>query len=102
VLQAKRAEMGGSLMIRNETISRRKALALGTAATVLPLIHIRTGRAAGKVTVGFWDHWAPEGNDIMRKQCAEFAKANNVEVVADFITSIGSKLDFGHFRASPK
>jgi ABC-type glycerol-3-phosphate transport system substrate-binding protein len=78
-------------MIRNSTISRRKALALGAAATALPLVHVRTGHTAGKVTIGFWDHWVPEGNDIMRKQCADFAKANNVQVVADFITSMGSK-----------
>ena len=41
------------------SISRRGALKLGAAATALPLVHIRTGRAAGKVSIGFWDHWVP-------------------------------------------
>jgi ABC-type glycerol-3-phosphate transport system substrate-binding protein len=72
-------------------VSRRSALKLGAAATALPLVHIRTGRAAGKVSIGFWDHWVPAGNDVMRQQCEAFGKANQVEVQADFITSVGSK-----------
>ncbi|MBS0642076.1 MAG: extracellular solute-binding protein, partial [Proteobacteria bacterium] len=35
--------------------------------------------------------WVPAGNDEMRKQCEAFGKANQVEVQADFITSVGSK-----------
>jgi len=72
-------------------VSRRQALKIGAAATALPLVHIRSGRAAGKVSIAFWDHWVPAGNDIMRKQCAAFAKAHQVEVQPDFITSMGSK-----------
>jgi ABC-type glycerol-3-phosphate transport system substrate-binding protein len=72
-------------------VSRRRALKLGAAAAALPLVHIRTGHAAGKVTIGFWDHWVPAGNDVMKAQCAAFGKANQVEVVPDFITSMGSK-----------
>ena len=53
--------------------TRRKALKLGVAATALPLVHIRTGHAAGKLSVGFWDHWVPAGNDIMKQQVAAFA-----------------------------
>jgi ABC-type glycerol-3-phosphate transport system substrate-binding protein len=55
------------------------------------LVDIRTGRAAGKVSVGFWDHWVPAGNDVVKEQCAAFGKANQVAVQADFITSVGSK-----------
>jgi ABC-type glycerol-3-phosphate transport system substrate-binding protein len=72
-------------------VTRRKALKLGAAASVLPLVHIRTAGAAGKVSIGFWDHWVPEGNDIMKKQVAAFAEKNKVEVQADFITSVGNK-----------
>ncbi len=60
-------------------------------AAALPLVHIRTGRAAGKLTVAFWDHWVPEGNDVLRKQCAEWGAKNQVDVQADFITSNGFK-----------
>jgi ABC-type glycerol-3-phosphate transport system substrate-binding protein len=73
------------------TVSRRQALKLGAATAALPLVHIRTGRAAGKLTIGFWDHWVPAGNDVMKVQCAAFGKANQVEVQPDFITSMGSK-----------
>ncbi len=78
-------------MTRKRMITRRGALKLGAAATALPLVHIRTASAAGKVSVAFWDHWVPAGNDVMRKQCEAFGKQNNVEVEADFVTSMGSK-----------
>lgn len=73
------------------SISRRKALAIGTAAAALPLVHIRTAGAAGKLTAGFWDHWVPAGNDVMRKQVKVWADKNKVEVTTDFITSVGNK-----------
>jgi ABC-type glycerol-3-phosphate transport system substrate-binding protein len=72
-------------------VSRRRTLKLAAATAALPLVHIRTGRAAGKVSIGFWDHWVPEGNEVMKKQCEAFAAANQVEVQPDFITSVGSK-----------
>ena len=72
-------------------MSRRGALKLAAASTALPLVHIRSGRAAGKVSIGFWDHWVPEGNEIMKQQCAAFGAANQVDVQPDFITSVGSK-----------
>jgi ABC-type glycerol-3-phosphate transport system substrate-binding protein len=72
-------------------VTRRKALKIGAAAAALPLVHIRTAGAAGKVSIGFWDHWVPAGNDVMKKQVAAFAEKNKVEVQADFITTIGNK-----------
>ncbi len=73
------------------SFTRRQALRAGAAAAALPLVHIRTGHAAGKVSVAFWDHWVPAGNDIMKKQCAAWGQKNNVEVQADFVTSMGNK-----------
>ncbi|MGA3401035.1 MAG: extracellular solute-binding protein, partial [Acetobacteraceae bacterium] len=78
-------------MTKPKSVSRRTALKIGAAAAALPLVHIRTGHAAGKVSIGFWDHWVPAGNDVMKQQCEAFGKANQVEVQADFITSMGSK-----------
>ncbi len=78
-------------MTKPRQISRRSALKFGVATAALPLVHIRTGHAAGKVSIGFWDHWVPAGNDVMKQQCEAFGKANQVEVQADFITSMGSK-----------
>src|ERR1700710_1867133 len=82
---------GGYVVNQARKISRRRALKLAAASPALPLVHIRTGRAAGKVSIGFWDHWVPEGNDIMKKQCEAFGAAHQVEVQADFVTSVGSK-----------
>lgn len=72
-------------------LSRRKALKLAATTAALPLVHIRSGRAAGKVSIAFWDHWVPEGNVAMKKQVDAWAKQNHVEVQADFITSVGNK-----------
>ena len=71
---------------------RRRALGLGTAAAALPLVHIRTAGAAGKLNIGFWDHWVPGTNDIMQKQVDAWADKNKVAVNADFITTSGGKL----------
>ena len=79
-------------MSQSNGFSRRTALKLGAAATALPLVHIRTAGAAGKVSIGFWDHWVPGGNDVMQKQVDAWAEKNKVEAHADFITSTGNKL----------
>jgi ABC-type glycerol-3-phosphate transport system substrate-binding protein len=79
-------------MTQPKRISRRRALQMGAAAAALPLVHIRTAGAAGKVSIGFWDHWVPGGNDIMQKQVNAWAEKSKVEVNADFITGNGNKL----------
>ena len=73
-------------------LTRRKALKIGATAAALPLVHIRTAAAAGKLSVGFWDHWVPKGNEVMQKQVAAWADKNKVEVQSDFITTQGNKL----------
>jgi ABC-type glycerol-3-phosphate transport system substrate-binding protein len=73
-------------------LSRREALRLGAAASALPLVHIRTAGAAGRLAVAFWDHWVPGGNDVMQKQVDAWAAKNKVDVTADFITGNNNKL----------
>ncbi|MGE4045827.1 MAG: ABC transporter substrate-binding protein [Acetobacteraceae bacterium] len=73
-------------------VSRRSALKFGAAAAALPLVHIRTAGAAGKLSLGFWDHWVPKTNDVLRKQVQTWAEKNKVETNIDFITSSGGKL----------
>ena len=72
-------------------VSRRKALQIGAAAAALPLVHIRTAHAAGKVSIFFWDHWVPAGNVAIKKQIDGWAAKNKVDVQIDFITSMGNK-----------
>jgi ABC-type glycerol-3-phosphate transport system substrate-binding protein len=79
-------------MVASHPLSRRKALKLGAAAAALPLVHVRAAGAAGKVSIGFWDHWVPAGNDVMKKQVAAWSDRTKVDVQADFITSVNNKL----------
>jgi ABC-type glycerol-3-phosphate transport system substrate-binding protein len=73
--------------------TRRRALKLGAAAAALPLVHIRTAGAAGKLSVGVWDHWVPGANDAMKKQIDTWAAKEKVDVSVDFITSSGWKIN---------
>ncbi|HEY3847354.1 MAG TPA: extracellular solute-binding protein [Acetobacteraceae bacterium] len=79
-------------MQTSSRLTRRGTIKLGAAAAALPLVHIRTAGAAGKLTVGFWDHWVPPANDAMRRQVEAWAAANKVDVTIDFITSNGNKI----------
>src|SRR5262245_35875249 len=74
-------------------MTRRSALKLGAAATALPLVHIRTAGAAGKLSLALWDHWVPTGNDAMRKLVNAWAQKNKVDVQLDLITSVSSKIN---------
>ncbi|MEJ0017053.1 MAG: extracellular solute-binding protein [Acetobacteraceae bacterium] len=68
----------------NARLTRRGALKLAATAA-LPLVHIRTSAAAGKLALAFWDHWVPGGNDVMTKQINAWAAQNKVEVSVDYM-----------------
>ena len=51
---------------KTRRMTRRSAMQLAAAAITLPLVHIRTAGAAGKLSISLWDHWVPGGT----KQCA--------------------------------
>ena len=74
-------------------LSRRKFLettALATTA-VIAAPYIRGAYAAGKLSVGFWDHWVPGANDTLTKLCNEWAAMEKVDIKIDYITSQGDK-----------
>jgi ABC-type glycerol-3-phosphate transport system substrate-binding protein len=79
-------------MKASRSVTRRRALALAATASALPLVHIRTAGAAGKLNIGVWDHWVPGANDVMQRQVNNWAERNKVEVSVDFITSTGNKI----------
>src|SRR5271156_3005657 len=79
-------------MSKPSNVSRRNAIKTGAAAAALPLVHIRTAGAAGKLNIGVWDHWVPGANDVMQKQVDAWADKNKVDVTVDFITSSGNKI----------
>ena len=72
-------------------LSRRGALKLGAASAALPLVHIRTAGAAGRLSIGFWDHWVPGANDVMTRLVNQWAAQTKTEVTIDYITSVGNK-----------
>ncbi len=74
-------------------LSRRKFLgqtALATSA-LIAAPYVRGAYAAGKLNVGFWDHWVPGANDTLTKLCNEWAAKEKVEISIDYITSQGDK-----------
>src|ERR1700760_1349030 len=79
-------------MPQSRSMTRRGALKTAAAATALPLVHIRSAGAAGKLSIGFWDHWVPSGNEILSRQIHAWGEKNKVDVTVDFITSNGFKL----------
>jgi ABC-type glycerol-3-phosphate transport system substrate-binding protein len=85
--------MGTYVMPLNNNPSRRSLLRLGAAATALPLVHIRSAGAAGRLSLGLWDHWVPDGSPAMRKIIEAWAEKNKVEVQVDMISSVGSKIN---------
>jgi hypothetical protein len=81
-------------MTRVRRISRRQALkvAAGAVGASLPLVHVRTAGAAGKLTMGIWDHWVPAANPVLKGIVDAWAAKNKVEVTIDFIPSAGNKI----------
>jgi ABC-type glycerol-3-phosphate transport system substrate-binding protein len=78
----------------SKKVNRRRFVA-GTAALSGALVaapFVRGAYAAGKVSVGFWDHWVPNANGATEKAIRAWAEKEKVEVQIDFITSQGNKL----------
>ncbi len=75
-------------------VNRRRFVA-GTAAASAAFVaapFVRGAYAAGKLSVGFWDHWVPGANKATEALVKEWADKEKVEVTMDFITSQGNKL----------
>ncbi len=68
-------------------LSRRGVLKAGVAASALPLVHVQTAYAAGKLKLAFWDHWVPAANPVMRKMVTDWGTKNHVEVTLDLLSS---------------
>ena len=64
-----------------QSLTRRSVLAAGAAAAAIFAIpFVRGAHAAGKLSVGFWDHWVPGANDVMRKIVQEWADKEKVDI----------------------
>src|SRR5262245_19578716 len=75
-------------------VGRRRFVA-GTAAASTAFVaapFVRGANAAGKLSVGFWDHWVPNANGATETLIKEWADKEKVDVQIDFITGQGNKL----------
>ena len=74
-------------------LSRRQfvaATALSSAA-LITAPYVRGAHAAGKLSIGFWDHWVPGANKASTDLVNEWAAKEKVEVSIDYIPSQGNK-----------
>jgi ABC-type glycerol-3-phosphate transport system substrate-binding protein len=92
------AECGGRkteeecIMVKRK-LTRRRFLATTAASTaIMAMPHVRGAYAAGKLSMGFWDHWVPGANSATTALVNEWAEKEKVEVQIDYIPSQGNKL----------
>jgi ABC-type glycerol-3-phosphate transport system substrate-binding protein len=60
-------------------------------ATTLATPFVRDANAAGKLSIGFWDHWVPGANAACTSVVQEWAAKERVDVTIDYIPSQGNK-----------
>jgi ABC-type glycerol-3-phosphate transport system substrate-binding protein len=78
--------------MRNAKLTRRQFVATSAAASAMVAApFVRTAHAAGKLSIGFWDHWVPGANKTSEALVQEWAAKEKVEVQIDYITSQGFK-----------
>jgi ABC-type glycerol-3-phosphate transport system substrate-binding protein len=79
--------------MRTKNLTRRRFLATTAATSALVAMpYVRGSYAAGKLSVGFWDHWVPGANKAMTEICEAWAKAERVDLTIDYISTQGNKL----------
>ena len=71
----------------------RRSVLTSAAAVALTAPFVHGAHAAGKLSVGFWDHWVPGANDTLTRLCHEWAAKEKVDIQIDYITSQGDKLN---------
>jgi ABC-type glycerol-3-phosphate transport system substrate-binding protein len=74
-------------------VTRRTALKTAALATtaLIAAPYVRGAHAAGKLSIGFWDHWVPGANKATQDIVNAWAAKEKVEVTMDFIPSQGDK-----------
>ena len=77
--------------MRKSMITRRHFLATAATSALIAAPYVRGAHAAGKLSVGFWDHWVPGANTASKTLCEEWAAREKVDISIDYITSQGNK-----------
>ena len=78
-----------------KTLTRRQFVAATamSSAALITAPYVRGAYAAGKLSIGLWDHWVPGANDSSRALVNEWAAKEKVEVSIDYITSNNKKIE---------
>jgi ABC-type glycerol-3-phosphate transport system substrate-binding protein len=63
-----------------------------SSAALITAPYVRGAYAAGKLSIGFWDHWVPGANKASTDLVNEWAAKEKVEVQIDYITGQGNKI----------
>ncbi len=74
-------------------VTRRFVAKTAAASSALIAAPFVSGvHAAGKLSIGFWDHWVPGANKASEEIVRAWAAKEKVDVTIDYITSQGNKL----------
>jgi ABC-type glycerol-3-phosphate transport system substrate-binding protein len=73
-------------MTRSGPVSRRTALKVGAGAVALPLVHIRTAGAAGKLKTAFTTNFTPGADAALRNEIERWGAQTKTEVQVDFLS----------------
>ncbi|MGY4332989.1 ABC-type glycerol-3-phosphate transport system substrate-binding protein [Bradyrhizobium sp. LB7.2] len=78
-----------------KTLTRRQFVAATamSSAALITAPYVRGAYAAGKLSIGFWDHWVPGANDASTALVKEWGEKEKVEVSIDYITSNNKKIE---------
>src|SRR5262245_11244257 len=64
--RAKRPGMAWEETMRAVELTRRRFIATAAASSAaIAIPYVRHARAAGKLAIGFWDHWVPGANNTL-------------------------------------
>src|SRR3954468_19669656 len=91
-MRVKRRGTGGKMVSKKV---RRRRFVASTAAVSTALVaapFVRGAYAAGKLSLGLWDHWVPGANKATEDVVKAWAEKEKVDVTIDFITSQANKL----------
>jgi ABC-type glycerol-3-phosphate transport system substrate-binding protein len=64
-----------------------------SSAALITAPYVRGAYAAGKLSIGFWDHWVPGANDASTAMVKAWAEKEKVDVSIDYITSNNKKIE---------
>src|SRR5258707_15446870 len=90
-IDPRRSLMASSHLTRR-TLLKAAALAppaFAAGSLAAPFVH--GAYAAGKLSMGTWDHWVPGASQVLEKLCREWAEKEKIELTFDLITSNGDK-----------